>query len=468
MLDLSIQQLSEIVHGQLALATMGPVDGDLLSVGKVVTDSRKVLPGDLFWGLEGSRTNGSEFAEEALMRAAQGTIVAGRHIEPWAGQFSIRVPHAGRALQELGRWTRRHFDAPVIATVGEPHSLVTANLTHQLLQPLGSGSCADTSVRHAATMALDMLQWNNASAFAITDLGPFEKSEFLQISHLCSPQIVAINSPHKTTHQEPLRDSKAFAKTYAEFLDTLPHDTLVVINGDDPWLRKAVQQSCLESVRVGREGHSDVMATNVNCRNGQLAFNVASTRFQFPFWGRHFLPQALAAIAIGRLMSVPLETMQELARMAKLPQGFGDLRPVAGITLIDDSRAASPASLAVGLESLSEIPTPGRRWVICGQLNVNKPRGVDQCRKVGRMMVTRCSSDRLICCGTTAEEIANAAIAAGMPRRSTHVCSTGTAAAEQLANELMPGDIVLLSDNRSAEMETVTRYLTQHRTYAAA
>ncbi len=465
MLDLSIHQLSEIVSGQLSLGTMGPFDGDLQPVGRVVTNSHEVAPGDLFWGLEGNASNG---AEEAMVRAAQGTVVAGQHIEPWAGRFSIRVPHAGNALLELGRWKRHHLDGTVIGTAGEPHSMVTASLTQQLLQPLGCGDCGDAPLLHEAELALAMLQWNDESPFAIADLGPIGNSEFAKISHLCSPEIIAINSPRKVTHQESLRDSKAFAKTYARFLDILPRDTTVIINGDDFGLRKVVRNSGLETVSVGRNGNSDLMATNVSCRNGQLAFDVDGTRFQFPFWGRHFLPQTLAAIAIGRLLSVPLDTMQAAAHSARLPRGFGDLRPIAGITLIDDSRAASPASLEVGLESLSEMPTPGRRWVVCGQLNMDEPRAVGQCRRMGRMLVTRCSSDRLICCGTESAEIADAAIAAGMPRHSASVCPTGTAAAKQLADELMPGDIVLVSDNRSSEMKTVTQYLTARRSYVAA
>ena len=103
-------------------------------MGRVVTDSHAVLPGDLFWGLEGNANHGAQFAEEAMFRAAQGTVVAGRDIEPWAGRFSIRVRDARHALLELAHWTRRRFPGTVVGLAGEPHSLVTANLVHRLLQ----------------------------------------------------------------------------------------------------------------------------------------------------------------------------------------------------------------------------------------------------------------------------------------------------------------------------------------------
>ncbi|MHB9081041.1 MAG: Mur ligase domain-containing protein, partial [Pirellulaceae bacterium] len=112
--QLSIEELNEIVQGQLTLGTMPPVGGLWAPVGRIVCDSRQVRRGDVFWGLPGSQHDGSDFAEEALIRAAQGTVVAGRHLEPWAGSFSIRAADSARALLQLGQWTRRRFHGTVV------------------------------------------------------------------------------------------------------------------------------------------------------------------------------------------------------------------------------------------------------------------------------------------------------------------------------------------------------------------
>ena len=71
MAQLSIEELHEIVQGELTLSSMPPRGGTWAPLGRIVYDSRQVQRGDVFWGLPGTCCDGSYFAEEAMMRAAR-------------------------------------------------------------------------------------------------------------------------------------------------------------------------------------------------------------------------------------------------------------------------------------------------------------------------------------------------------------------------------------------------------------
>ncbi len=313
-LTCQFRELTNIIGGSLSLGTMPPLGGQCEPVGRIGTDSRTIMPGDLFWGLEGERHNGAHYAEEALMRGAQGTVIAGRLIEPWAGGYSIRVPHAGRAFVQLGGWARSQYHGSVIGLAGAAGSATTGAVLHQLLQANLQGSADFDPLASQSAAVLSILDWRQQDEYAILDLGRGDDPEFAEISHLCRPQIIAITSSHKKSHHKSMPDLEAFAETQTRFLNTLPHSALVVVNGDDPVLRRAARMCSRKTLWVGRGSDCDVSAQRVCSHNGQLTFDVDGRRFEFPLGGEDYLTAALMAVAIGELLSVSLADLQSATR----------------------------------------------------------------------------------------------------------------------------------------------------------
>ena len=94
---------------------MPPRDGECTGVGKIVTDSRRVEAGDVFWGVKGALFDGSEFAEEAPLRGASGLVTSGRWVAPWAGGWTLEVEdslaaHMATGGMEVRSVQRAHYD----------------------------------------------------------------------------------------------------------------------------------------------------------------------------------------------------------------------------------------------------------------------------------------------------------------------------------------------------------------------
>src|SRR4051812_12430096 len=108
-MQITIGELHELLGGTLRMGEMPPCDGEATSLGRVVTDSRTVEAGDVFWGLPGSCHDGSHFAEEALIRGASGVVTSGRRVEPWAGRWSLEVADSHASLWRLAGAARGKF-----------------------------------------------------------------------------------------------------------------------------------------------------------------------------------------------------------------------------------------------------------------------------------------------------------------------------------------------------------------------
>ena len=92
----SLRDLQNTIHGTRVVVEEDIPDGDV-PVGRVVIDSRQVEAGDVFWGLAGSRSNGSDFAEEAFARGAAGAVVD-RPVRAPTGSWALVVDDTLRAL----------------------------------------------------------------------------------------------------------------------------------------------------------------------------------------------------------------------------------------------------------------------------------------------------------------------------------------------------------------------------------
>lgn len=318
--QLSIAQLAEIVDGQLALGAMPPLGGGLEPIGRIVTCSEEVEPGSVFWATQTDEDGALESVMEAMLQAAQGVVTPGRYVEPWAGRFCICVEDGSKALADLAGWARRQFTGPVVGVCsGAIETGAEPCLTELLLGKVLDDASHGAVRRDAHAMALSMLRWSDDSDCAILNLSSLSASEISKISHLCSPEIIAINSLHKTNQRSSTRDQQAFAETQSRFLQSLPRSAILVLNGDDQELRGMASTRSIETIVIGCESDSDVTAGNVDCRGNRLSFDVEGVRFEFPGWELRHLPQALSGIVIGKLMMLPLESLQGAAREVARP-----------------------------------------------------------------------------------------------------------------------------------------------------
>jgi UDP-N-acetylmuramoyl-tripeptide--D-alanyl-D-alanine ligase len=157
------------------------------------------------------------------------------------------------------------------------------------------------------------------------------------------------------------------ARTTGELLTALPASGTAVINADDRfadfWRELAAPRRV---ITFGMDAAADVRGIPDHGRlrilldNGEVLFRPALP-------GRHNLLNALAAVAVGQALSVPLAAaIAALEGMTGLPGRLQVRHHPDGWTLVDDTYNANPASLYAGLQVLEELG--GERWLVLGDM----------------------------------------------------------------------------------------------------
>ena len=90
-------------------------DTEILSV---VTDSRKITPGCVFFALCGERFDGHAFTDGALEKGAAGCVISREPDKLIPGKFYVLVEDTLRALGQLAHFYRMKYDVKVIGITG--------------------------------------------------------------------------------------------------------------------------------------------------------------------------------------------------------------------------------------------------------------------------------------------------------------------------------------------------------------
>jgi UDP-N-acetylmuramoyl-tripeptide--D-alanyl-D-alanine ligase len=214
---------------------------------------------------------------------------------------------------------------------------------------------------------------------------------------------------------------------------------------------------------------ADVRATDVETRGPDgMAFTLVtpggSAPVAIPTFGRLSVHNALAAAAVGLAAGMPERAItQALAGGWSAPHR-GELRTAGGVTFIDDSYNASPASVAAALELLSGFP--GRPVAVLGEM-LELGDGHDAGHRAAGEAAAAIVQ-RLVVVGGDPEGrargIVDGALAAGLSRDRIDALRDRELAIQILSGTLRRGDVVLVKASRGIALDVLVDRLVEELT----
>lgn len=421
-----------------------------LQVNGVVTDSRKVKPGNLFVTLDGVHHRGSTFVADALARGAVGAITphgTDRKVGLNAPLLMVADPLA--ALGSIATAYRRELRAEVVAITGSVGKTTTRELLRSLLSGLGCEVVsAEKSYNNAIGVPLTILRATDDTRYLLVEIGTNAPGEVLALGRIAQPDIAVITNV-APAHLEGLKTLAGVAAEKASLLKALPTWGVGVLNGNDVRVRA-----------MPSEGHPRLLfgteATHAVCvnRSGtslQVAIRGGEPHVvPFSIHGNHNVLNAGAAIAATVALGLPLhQTLPQLAHAELPPQRLAVYETERGV-VIDDTYNANPASVQAALDVLSSYPAPSRIAVLAGMHELGSD-SVTLHREIGRYAASR--TDVLITVGPTAMPIAAGALVGGMNAAQVLPCTDHSEALSVLESRRQPETCVLFKGSRCERLD---------------
>ncbi len=428
------------------------IDGKL----PIVTDSRQIEPGNIFWALRGPNHDGADFAAEAFRRGAAGAVV-GKKIDVPSDRWAVEVDDPLDALRQWAAWRRRHFGGTLIAVTGSVGKTTTRQMIHTVLRSRLKGTASPRNFNNHVGVPLSMAAIEPHHDYAVLELGANRPGEIAVLAELCVPKIGVITQIGDA-HLGGFGSPDGIAQAKAELLAALPSHGLAIL-GDDPRLRTVAGRCTAEITWVGTCPGCDLEATDVTSEHGHLGFRVNGQKFCIPVWGRHHLTSALAAVAVGRTMGFDLS---EIAEVLENFQGVPmrcEVHEIRDATIINDTYNASPTAMQAALELIRDFDAEGRRIVVVGEMAELGNQAAMLHWQLGKQVVSIAAAEVLIACGRFARHMTAGARAAGLPHARAIPCRTVDDALPYLGQAILPGDVVLVKGSRMMAMERLVEAL---------
>ncbi|MEP6480765.1 MAG: UDP-N-acetylmuramoyl-tripeptide--D-alanyl-D-alanine ligase [Rhodoglobus sp.] len=454
MIEFTLAELASVLGGRLHNA----VDDSVSLDGEVHTDSRKVVPGSIFYALPGEVTDGHLFAGKAVQNGAVLLIVE-RQLDLDVAQIVVAdgvVALAALAREVVSR-VRAKGALMVVAVTGSNGKTTTKNMLRAVFESEGATVAPWGSFNNHVGAPISMLAIDYDTRYLVVEMGASAIGEISQLISIVTPD-VGIVLKVGLAHVGEFGGPDAVETAKSEMVTDLPPTAVAVLNADDPRVVRMAAKTAATVVWFGLAGSADVRADDIEATASGTAFTLESAgvqrRVQLKILGEHHVMNALAAIAAARALGVPPErsvpAIEALVRAERWRMEV--LERADGVVVINDAYNASPDSMAAALKTLAQITRNDQRSVaVLGEMAELGEYADEEHDRIGRLAV-RLNVQKLIVVGHNARHIHNAAGLEGSWDGESVLVETADEAYDLLRDQLREGDVVLVKSSGSAEL----------------
>jgi UDP-N-acetylmuramoyl-tripeptide--D-alanyl-D-alanine ligase len=438
----------------------------------ISTDSRTVAEGELFIALKGERFDGHHFAIEALKKRAGGVIIEEDKIRDirWNGyrpSAVIAVKDALHALGDIARERRRKFGTPVVALTGSNGKTTTKDMISACLETTFPVLKTKGNLNNLIGLPLTLLNLTEQERIVVLEMGMNVPGEIRRLTEIAEPDVGLITNIEKV-HLEGMGSLERVREEKGELFRRMKQDGTILVNQDDPRVIDLASEFRGQKITFGINHPAEVMAKEIRLHGaGGTSFTLmmegVTMEITLPLLGRHFVPNALSAIASASLFGIELEKVKEaLENLQPFPMRMEVLRPKEGVTLINDAYNANPRSMELALEILSEMKGKGRAIAVLGDMLELGDFSVEAHQHIGQR-VKELSIDFLLALGEEAPVLVESAIRHGLNSEKARIVESHTEAISILKKMVRDGDWILVKGSRRMGMEKIAEGLMERR-----
>ena len=342
-----LKELTNVLNGRWESS---PPD----SIASVRIDSRKCEPGDLFVALEGNRTDGHEYLDDASARGASAAFVREKQ-DVDLPQFVVDEPES--ALQNLAvEYRTLRDDLLVIGITGSCGKTTVKELLASMLRKKYELGQTPGNRNNQLGVPLTLLNHGRGDVLVL-EMGMNSPGEIEQLTKWARPEI-GIITHIGPAHLKELGSIEVVAREKAQLFYNLPQDGLAFLPEEIPREKQLAQISSVDPIRV-RYKKLQEEANTVEVR-------VEDEIYTLPYRAPYMIQNISLAIVVSRQLGLSADRIQQVLENFELLSGRGKVHHVADTRILDGSYNANPDSFRVAIERLQSFSAP--RLVLAGDM----------------------------------------------------------------------------------------------------
>ena len=333
-----------------------------------------------------------------------------------------------------------------IAITGSVGKTTTKDLLAKLL---GEGTVASpASFNNDLGIPLTILNETDSQNLVI-EVGANACGEIEPLARLVAPDIALITSIQKA-HLVGFGSLGAILQEKIKLFGELQTDGVAIVPEDVPVDGEALP--CI-LITVGESKHADVRVRTKCDENGFACLDVGKGFVTLNMLGKHNAMNAACAIVAAKYtfarQGEDTSLHDCLVKLASIsgPDGRLSKFDLCGMTFMDDSYNANPASMRAAIETLGTMQGTRKIAILGDMLELGEQCDVEH-RSLGGYLAKH-TIDQIILVGSAMES------AAKLLPNAVHEQSADELTMFRIAKSLREGDLVLLKGSRGLQLERV-------------
>jgi len=372
MLDyLSVDQLVKITGGKLINS------GKNLWIDQISIDSRQIYNPSktLFVALQGAKAKGESFIPALVELGIEVYLVPIEAVEKLAETFEkksfIGVPDTRKALQQIAKYTREQFKAPVVGITGSNGKTIVKEWLAQILSQSLAVAKSPKSYNSQVGVPLSIFGIKAAHQVAILEAGISHLGEMDALAKMIQPNL-GIFTNIGTAHQEGFSDLKS---KLAEKLSLFQSADLIIYGEDQELVKQQMEEIYPSDRRIAWSdlpGGTFTRSLKLGIGNSRMILikqDLSTYTFNLPFSDvasvENITHVIIAALTLGQdpaLIQLGISHLKPVDMRLTLKPGINDS------LIIDDTYTNDLAGLKVALDFMQQQRPKRKRVIILSDM----------------------------------------------------------------------------------------------------
>jgi UDP-N-acetylmuramoyl-tripeptide--D-alanyl-D-alanine ligase len=338
------------------------------AAGAVTTDSRRIMPGAIFFALRGENFDGNDYAAQALTTGAALCVVDRE--EAVVDDRCVLVDDSLEVLQALARHHRQTLGIPILAITGSNGKTTTKELAARVLACKYRLSVTRGNLNNHIGVPLTLLAMTRQTEFGIVEMGASRQGEIALLCSIAEPDYGLITNVGKS-HLEGFGGAEGVRKGKGEMLDYLAaHGRPAFYPEESDALREmAAERIGLKTMPYSTDGLQPLApgeggTLRLAIKQGDLGLCCKSETLDSHLVGDYNLFNVAAALALAACFGVAAPLALRAIESYVPDNARSQRRATARNILYIDSYNANPSSMQASILNFSRIGRAGYESVL--------------------------------------------------------------------------------------------------------
>ncbi len=447
-----------------------------VEISQISTDSRAVAADDLFLALRGEKFDGHDFLAQAIAGGCRALCVEESEVARLPSGFpALLCKDSLKAYQAMAEKVRDDMDSLLIGITGSVGKTSTKDILASLLSGKYRVHKTADNNNNEIGLPLTILQAPGDTQICITEMGMRGPGQIRELTLIAKPDIAVITKIGMS-HIGLLGSLDEIAKAKEEIVEGLKDGGLLVLNYDDPFLRKFGEDQLSSDVRVTAVHSKPVSEetlsgkhANLICRNLKYDQNLAGFSLEYKktdgesylikdlevkIQGIHYLSNLLLALACLTELSYQAQEIKGLLKELDGDVFRQKILYCGPLTVIDDSYNAAPDSMRAALKNLASYPGEKKKIAVLGGMLELGDYEAEEHIKIGRLCV-QYDINAVYAFSDKAFYYKKGAQTEGAAESYVKTFESREELARTLSEDLYGDEIILVKGSRSYKMEEI-------------